>query len=521
MGQDMEKDGDSRSPAHEHQVNVLTPPTSNKTLLQRWESTLIKYNVEGRGIQRVLPHERHAAGSPQTSLGQISLLWFSINLAANNLTLGMLGPSIFRLSFLDSTLLSVFGMFVGCLPVAYISTFGPSSGLRAMVLARYSMGWRGAKLVVVLNIIVALGYCLIDAVIAGQILSVVSKDDSMSVVVGIVIVSVITWAITTFGYSIVHWYERYSWIPQMVVLCILAGVAGPNFNLSSAPYEGVDSRTLTGNSISFFSLCLSAAITYAGIASDFFVYYPENTSKVKVFCVTMIGLSLSFTFTFMLGIGLATGVTTDKAWSSALDTSQGALIVAGYSALGNFGNFCSVIVALGLIANMTAPTYVAGVDFQVLGQWFYYVPRFVWNTLGVIIYTICGIAGRESLATIFTDFLALMGYWVSIWVAIMLEEHLIFYKGMGKVRFNWENWNDRTKLPFGGAAVIAFLIGWAGAILCMAQKWYIGPIAKEVGEYGADMGNYVGFAWAALVYPPLRWLELKILKRDENNFYTG
>jgi len=483
----MEKDGDSRASAHEDQANVLTPPTSNKTLLQRWESTLIKYNLEGRGIQRVLPYERHAPNSPQASLGQISLLWFGINLAANNLTLGMLGPSVFGLSFLDSSLLSVFGMLIGCLPVAYISTFGPSSGLRAMVLARYSMGWWGAKLVVVLNIIVALGYCLIDAVIAGQILSAVSMDNSMSVVVGIVIVSVITWAITTFGYSIFHWYERYSWIPQIVVLCILAGVAGPKFNLSSELYEAVDSRTLTGNRISFFSLCLSAAITYAGGASDFFVYYPENTSKAKVFCVTMIGLSLSFTFAFILGIGLATGVTTDEDWLSALDTSQGALIVAGYSPLGSFGNFCSVIVALGLVANMTAPTYVAGVDFQVLGQWCYYVPRFAWNTLGVIIYTICGIVGRESLATIFTNFLALMGYWVTIWVAIMLEEHLIFYKGMGMVKFNLENWNDRTKLPLGGAAVIAFLVGWVGAILCMAQVWYIGPFAKGVGEYGADV----------------------------------
>lgn len=127
---------------------------------------------------------------------------------------------------------------------------------------------------------------------------------------------------------------------------------------------------------------------------------------------------------------------------------------------------------------------------------------------------------KESSATIFTNFLALMGYWSTIWVAIMLEEHLIFYKRMGMVKFNWEIWNDRTKLPFGGAAVIAFLVGWAGAILCMAQVWYIGP-AKEVGEYGTDMGNYVGFAWAALVYPPLRWLELKTLKRDEGNIYAS
>lgn len=46
-------------------------------------------------------------------------------------------------------------------------------------------------------------------------------------------------------------------------------------------------------------------------------------------------------------------------------------------------------------------------------------------------------------------------------------------------------------------------------MLCMSQVYFIGPLAKMVGEYGADMGNYVGFAWAALVYPPLRYWELR------------
>ena len=73
----------------------------------------------------------------------------------------------------------------------------------------------------------------------------------------------------------------------------------------------------------------------------------------------------------------------------------------------------------------------------------------------------------------------------------------------------WDDWNVQRRLPVGLAAILAFLIGWVGAILCMAQVWYIGPLARLVGEHGADMGNYVGFAWAALVFPPLRYLEIK------------
>ncbi|KAF2274342.1 uncharacterized protein EI97DRAFT_381578 [Westerdykella ornata] len=479
------------------------PATLVGRLQLKWRSferSLVEYNLEARGIERVEPDERHDLRT--LGYAQIAILWVSFNLAANNITLGMLGPAIFHLGFLDSCMCAVFGMLVGCLPVAYIATFGPRSGNRTMIVARYIMGWWPSKLVVILNIIVLLGYALIDCVIAGQILSAVS-DGTMSIVVGIIIVAVITWGITTFGYEIFHYYQRFAWLPQLIALCILAGVAGPSFNISSASVG--NSTTIIGNRISFFGLNLAAAITYGGGAADYFVYYPEHASSWKIFGMSMLGLTTSFTFAFIVGIGLASGTLTNGAWESASQISQGALIVEGLKPLGGFGGFCSVLIGLGLVSNLIPPTYSSGIDAQILGRWATAVPRVIWNTVGVIIYTVCAAVGREHLAEIFTNFLALMGYWVSVWVAIFLEEHLFFRRKNG---FNWSIWNDRNKLPLGISALIAFLVGWVGAILCMAQVWYIGPIAKLVGDYGADMGNYVGFAWAALVYPPLRIWEL-------------
>lgn len=458
----------------------------SETFVGRWqaqwkhlERRMAEYNVESRGIQRVEPDERHNLN--QLGYSQIAMLWVSINLAANNVTLGMLGPAVFELGFLDSCLCAVLGMLVGCLAVAYVATFGPRSGNRTMILSRYIMGWWPSKLVVILNIIVFLGYALIDCVVAGQILSGVSGNN-MSVMVGIVIVAVITWVITTFGYQVFHYYERYAWMSQLIVYSILAGVAGPNFN-TSAP-SLVSGETLAANRLSFFGLNLAAAITYSGAAADLFVYYPEHTSGWKVFTMTMLGLGTSFTFAFILGIGLACGMSTNPAWESSYGISQGALIVEAFKPLGGFGSFCGVLVALGLVQNLIPPTYASGIDAQILGRWAAVVPRVAWNTIGVIIYMVCALAGRAHLAEIFTNFLALMGYWVSIWIAIMLEEHFIFRRTSG---FNWHVWDDRKKLPLGIAALIAFVVGWVGAILCMAQVWYIGPIAGLVGDYGADV----------------------------------
>ncbi len=256
------------------------------------------------------------------------------------------------------------------------------------------------------------------------------------------------------------------------------------------------------------SITLAAAITYGGGAADYFVYYPVTTPPIALFSITLVSLLCSFTFTYCIGIGLASGIAAIPAYEAAYETSQGALIVAGFTESTSpsnfntgFGKFLAVVVALGLIGNLAPPTYSSGIDFQVLGKNFQKIPRVVWNSVGVIIYTACALAGREYLAEIITNFLALMGYWVVIWLAITIEEQFLFRsrfgfrlgigdkdsrRGWGQT-YDWTVWNTPEQLPHGFAAFVAFLVGWAGAILCMAQVWYVGPIAKLVGEYGADV----------------------------------
>ena len=448
--------------------------------LKGLEHYLLKYNVEARGVQRVEPEETH----PRTWLDylQVFLLWVSVNLAAVNITLGMLGPKVYALSFKDASLCAVFGSSLGSLAVSYIATWGPKSGNRTLIFARYTFGWWPSKLIVVLNLIVLLGYSLIDLVVAGQILSAVSSHGSLPVVVGIIIVAIITWVVSTFGIKIFHMYMRYAWLPQLIAISILYGVSSSQYDLST-PSQG-DSRTITGNRLSFFSLCFSAAVTYSGEAADYFVYYPPTTRPLPLFLTSFVGLVSSFSFALIVGIGLASAIPDNATYSSDYDIGQGNLLVEGFSSLGGFGKFLAVVIALGLVPNTVAPTYSSGIDFQILGRAAQKIPRFVWNTCGVIIYTVCALAGRNSLSQIFTNFLALMGYWLAIWIAITLEEQLIFRRQRG---YNWAAWNQQDQLPIGIAALVAFLVGWAGAILCMAQVWYIGPIAKLVGDYGADV----------------------------------
>jgi len=499
-----------------HSDLAPSPPVSEAStsfVARYWkpvERILLQYNVEARGVQRVLPEERTPIRG--SVFANTFVFWFSINLQAILVTLGMLGPTVYSLSFFDCSLLGVFGSIVGTFPTAYIATLGPQSGNRTMILTQYIMGWWPSKLIMLLTLAVFLGYSLIDVVIGGQILSAVSPDGHLTIIVGIVITSIITWFVSTFGIKIFHMYERYAWLPQFIVLCILAGIAGPHFDLYTNPSADLPKNVVAGNRLSFFSLNLAAQITYAQGAADFFVYYPVDSSRSQIFAATVLSLATSSTFALLVGIGLASGIANNAAWAAAYDVSQGALIVEAFRPLGGFGLFCSVVIALGIISNIVPPTYSIGLDCQALGGPFARVPRIVWNTLGVVVFMVCAIAGRSALAAIFTNFVSLMGYWVSIWIGLVLEDHLIFRKWLG-LGYRWDAWNDRRHFPLGVAALCAFLVGWAGAVLSMAQVWFTGPISMLIAPSGGDMGEYVGFAWAAILYPPLRWVEWKMTGR--------
>jgi purine-cytosine permease-like protein len=69
---------------------------------------------------------------------------------------------------------------------------------------------------------------------------------------------------------------RYAWVPQLIVLSILAGTAGPKFDVMMQATG--DGPTIAGNRHSFFSVCLSTAITYAPGSADLVYCHPELCS---------------------------------------------------------------------------------------------------------------------------------------------------------------------------------------------------------------------------------------------------
>ena len=165
---------------------------------------------EARGITRVLPEERQ----PPSLSGdiQVAILWFGANISVNNLAVGLFGPLVFGLGFLESAMCALFGGLLGSMSTSYMSVWGPVSGNRTMVVLRYFMGYWPSKIPCFLNILLMIGYITISFIICGQMLSAVSGG-TMTIAVGIVVSAIVSWVVAVFGMSIFHHYERLVVIP--------------------------------------------------------------------------------------------------------------------------------------------------------------------------------------------------------------------------------------------------------------------------------------------------------------------
>lgn len=258
---------------------------------------------------------------------------------------------------------------------------------------------------------------------------------------------------------------RFAWLPQLMVLCVMLGSAGPNFdfNIHTEASQGV----LNAKRITFFSLCLSIALAWAPLAADYYVYYPPHVKRWRTFTVTVLGCGQAMLITILIGAGLGTALASSAVYRVKYGDNPGDLLMMAYDSLGGFGKFCAVINVLSLLANNTPSVYSMGMNFQMLGDFFRKVPRAVFVTFSTVIYAACAMGGRNQLYEVFKSFLPLIGYWVMMFFVIIVQEDLLFRRRIG---YDWSAWNSPQKLPMGIAAGTAFLIGWAGAIVGMVSS---------------------------------------------------
>ncbi|KAI9789441.1 MAG: hypothetical protein M1833_002414 [Piccolia ochrophora] len=476
------------------------------TLYAKLQRIAGKYSVEQRGIERV-PEDERTDRTPTNAC----TLWLSANMVVSTFAIGALSYPVFKLGFVEAVLTILFINLLGITPVCFFSTFGPKFGLRQMVLSRFYFGYKGVKLIAVFNIIACLGWSSVNVIIGAQLLHAVNTN--IPGWGGILIIAAGTLFICFFGYKIVHHYERWSWIPCFIIFLIVLGEFAHSGKFERLPLSS--GNATAGSVLSFSSAVFGFATGWTSYSADYTVYMPATTSRIKVFMWTWLGLAFPLLFSEMLGAAVVTATINTPEYAAAYEESKigGLLGAVLFPPLGRFGEFCVVVLGLSIIANNCPNIYSVSLSLQVLARQTQNVPRFVWVFIATLVYIAIAIPGYEHFESVLENFMLMIGYWLAIYEGVAITEHVVF-RG-GTTGYVPEHYNQPGLLPPGFAAIVAFCFGVVGAVMGLAQVWYIGPVGKKIGlpEYGGDVGFPLAFGFAAISYLVLRFFEKRHFHR--------
>lgn len=402
---------------------------------------------------------------------------------------------------------------------------GPGTGLRQVAISRYSLGFYPSSIIAALNVVEQLGWASVSCITGGLALSAVS-DGHVSIAVGVVIVACVSLVFSFIGLRAVLLYEKYAWMLFFIVFMIIYGEAAHRANLAAPPK--VTGVTGSGTVLSLISVIYGSSASWSSIVSDFYVHYPVNTPKIKVFLYTSLGISIPTCIGMLLGACIASALSTNPEWEAAYEVGIGEILKAIIYPNG-FAKFLMVLLVLSgstysfvrhprpntdlLTVGMNCIAIYAGaLSAQLFAPPCAKVPRIFWSVLVFICILLLGIAGRNQLLAVLENFLSLLGYWNTSFFVILFTEHYYFRKG-SLANYDLDAWDTPSKMPVGYAGLTAFLCGAAGWIVGMVETYYVGALAAKIGAYGGDIANELALVFTAVSYLPLRTLELKYVGR--------
>jgi purine-cytosine permease-like protein len=325
-----------------------------------------------------------------------------------------------------------------------------------------------------------------------------------------VILAVLATLISFVGLKAILIYERYAWFIFFVIFIIFfAETARYADNSTRTELTGAD---LSGAVLSLIAIVYGSSASWQTMASDYYVHYPVNVNRWKVFLMTTFGIAIPTSIGMVAGCVVSSGMNNRPDWKDVYEThGLGFLIQTMLYPRGFAKLILTLLVLSGINVNVIS-IYSAAISCQQFSRPFARVPRFIWVLACFAAILGLAIGGREQLSVYLQNFLSLLGYWSTQYFVILFSEHVIFRK-MSFDNYDLDAWNDPSRLPIGIAAAVAFSIGIIAWIMGMVETWYQGPLGKLIGVDGGDVANEFTFVVTALIYIPARYLEKRVIGR--------
>lgn len=417
--------------------------------------------VEPYGIERIRSQDRHGRSFSQFTL------WLGSNLTIADFALGFL-PVALGLPWLWAVSAIVVGNLLGALALALSAAMGPAYGMPQLVITRFTFGRRGALVPAVLNYASTIGWFTVNNIL--EVFGLRILFPQLAFWQGAVLMVVLQALLAVYGHNLIHVYER--------VISIVLGVL----------FALVTVRTLThADALSgyhpvlhslwpLFAIALAAAFSYVGswapYASDYSRYLQPDTSKRAIGGYAFAGAFLASAWLEILGVMVAVLA------AGRYDNSIAAL----HGVMGALGLVAVVAIILGGTAANALNLYSNALSAGATGIT---LRRSTLTILAGLIGLILSVLGSGQFQSNYENFLLLLGYWITPWLAVLLVD---FYL-RGRPSNEEEDQRDRRSVIWLG--LVSFIVGVLSEIPFMSSALYTGPITKALG--GADLAFYIGF----------------------------
>ena len=441
---------------------------SNDTARPRPYDTVVKLLVEDVRASIV---EYGVPAAHQTMTTE-KVFWshFCTNLAPATWVLGALLAGI-GFDVRSGLLAIVIGGVLGALPVGFLSTMGPATGLTQIETSRFAFGRVGTRIPAWLNWACAIGWDAVNNVPSVLAIVALAAMFGMSLPfwAGLVALVAIQLVATVCGHHVVQLLAKYLCYVLIVVFAITGAVAIAKSGMLPGTHVMTPATFVLG-----VSIVAGFNIGFAPYSSDYTRYLPRRTSRARVFGLSFSGLFLSSAVLETFGLFTASRMT---------DLSP-AGVIAGIAALtGPFAWIALVAIAISAISINSINDNTASYSLISAGV---RIPRHI----SAVVTSLCGfalaVAGAGKFAELFSNYLLLLLYWIAPWAGIVLADWW-FCSRRHRLVGRWRS----------GAAIFAVVTPLTIALFS-ATEIYTGPVAKHLG--GTDIGFFVGFFVAAATY---------------------
>ncbi|MER7201483.1 cytosine permease [Streptomyces sp. CB01635] len=438
--------------------------------------------VERRSIDVVPDEERHG-----TAFSQFTL-WLGANLQITAVVTGALAV-VFGGDVVWSLVGLVVGNLLGGAVMALHSAQGPRLGLPQMIQSRAQFGVRGAVVPLLLVILMYVGFFASGSVLAGQAVGELTHTGDTT---GIVVFALVTGAMATVGYRVIHALGRVASIVCAVAFVYLGIRLLDRVDLSALLHDAHFDAPMFLLAI---SLSASWQLAFGPYVADYSRYLPRTTSAKSTFWWTLSGSAIGSQWSMTFGVLVAA-----TAGAKFLDNQVS--YVVGLGGAGVIASFLYFVIALGKLTINVLNTYggfmsmvtsVSGFRGQkVLSQG----ARAAYIALIMIAGTAVALVGKDSFLSSFKDFLLFLLTFFTPWSAINLVDYYL----ISKERYDIPALSD----PHGryGAwrwdALTVYAVGLLAQLPFLATHFYTGPLVEPLG--GADVSWIVGLVVPAVLY---------------------